>query len=54
MPRPKGVNDGPGKNERRQEQLLESLKTAIVEIDRDRAREIAQKIIAAGIDPVRQ
>jgi len=34
-----------------QEQLLESLKVAIVEIDGDRAREAAQKIIAAGIDP---
>jgi methanogenic corrinoid protein MtbC1 len=31
--------------------LLESLKAAIVEIDADRAKEAAQKIIAAGIDP---
>ena len=45
---------GRAKTNEDQEQLLESLKTAIVEIDRDRAREIAQKIIAAGIDPVRQ
>jgi len=34
-----------------EKELLESLKTAIVEIDGDRAKEAAQKIIAAGIDP---
>jgi dimethylamine corrinoid protein len=35
------------------EELLESLKTAIVEIDADRAKDITQQIIAAGIDPRR-
>ena len=34
-----------------QRELLESLKAAIVEIDGERAKEAAQKIIAAGIDP---
>jgi corrinoid protein of di/trimethylamine methyltransferase len=34
-----------------EKELLESLKAAIVEIDGDRAREAAQKIIAAGMDP---
>jgi methanogenic corrinoid protein MtbC1 len=36
-----------------EKELLESLKAAIVEIDTDRAREAALKIIAAGIDPRR-
>ncbi|MGA2963574.1 MAG: cobalamin-dependent protein [Candidatus Korobacteraceae bacterium] len=36
-----------------EEELLESLKTAIVEIDADRAKDITQQIIAAGIDPRR-
>ena len=35
------------------EELLESLKTAIIEIDADRAKDITQQIIAAGIDPRR-
>jgi dimethylamine corrinoid protein len=35
------------------EELLETLKTAIVEIDADRAKNIAQQIIAANIDPKR-
>jgi methylmalonyl-CoA mutase cobalamin-binding domain/chain len=34
-----------------EKELLDSLKAAIVEIDADRAREAAQKIIAGGIDP---
>lgn len=34
-----------------EKELLESLKAAIVEIDADRAKEAARKIIAAGIDP---
>jgi methylmalonyl-CoA mutase cobalamin-binding domain/chain len=36
-----------------QKELLELLKTAIVEIDGDRARDAARRIIAAGIDPRR-
>jgi len=34
-----------------QKELLESLKAAIVDIDGERAKEAAQKIIAKGIDP---
>jgi methanogenic corrinoid protein MtbC1 len=34
-----------------EKELLDSLKAAIVEIDADRAREAARKIIAGGIDP---
>ena len=34
-----------------EKELLESLKAAIVEIDADRAKEAAQKIIAAGHRP---
>lgn len=36
-----------------EEELLESLKTAIVAIDAERAKEITQQIIATGIDPKR-
>ena len=34
-----------------EKELLDSLKAAIVEIDTDRAREAARKIVATGIDP---
>jgi methanogenic corrinoid protein MtbC1 len=36
-----------------EKELLESLKAALVEIDTDRAKEAARKIIATGIDPRR-
>ena len=36
-----------------EKELLESLKAAIVEIDTDRAKEAARKIVAMGIDPRR-
>lgn len=36
-----------------EEELLESLKAAIVEIDAGRAKDITEQIIAAGIDPRR-
>jgi methanogenic corrinoid protein MtbC1 len=42
---------GPAYTPEAEKELLESLKAAIVEIDADRAKEAAQKIIAAGIDP---
>lgn len=35
----------------REEELLESLKTAIIDIDTDRAKDLTEQIIAAGIDP---
>jgi methanogenic corrinoid protein MtbC1 len=37
----------------REEELLESLKTAIVAIDTDQAKQVTEQIIAAGIDPRR-
>jgi methanogenic corrinoid protein MtbC1 len=36
-----------------EKELLDSLKAAIVEVDTDRAREAARKIVAVGIDPRR-
>jgi methanogenic corrinoid protein MtbC1 len=44
---------GQAKTSQEQEELLELLKTAIVEIDGDRARGIARRIIAGGVDPRR-
>ena len=41
----------PSNNAQEQKKLLESLKAAIVDIDNERAKETAQKIIAQGIDP---